>query len=93
MSEMKPAQPDGIGKLVLELAGQKPPPDFTDELKKRAKKWLKKWAVRIGAVLTLVASNWVSYHAGAGEDLSGLLNVGAFIAIAVVVGALFNKVK
>lgn len=94
MSENKTVQPEPPGgKLLLELAGQKPPPDFWDELKRRAKKWAKRWAIRVGGACALVGTNWISYLYGKGADLDWLVNGGSFVAIAVVAWAVLNRVK
>lgn len=93
MSENKTAQPEpSPAKLVLEMAQNKQP-EFTDEVRKRLKAWLKKWSIRVGSLLALVGTNIVSFNAGAGEDLSKLWDFGGFAAVAILVFVFLNKVK
>jgi metal-dependent amidase/aminoacylase/carboxypeptidase family protein len=90
MSETPNVPPN---KLVLELANQKATPDAWEEMKKRVRKWAKKWALRLGGVVVLVGSNVMSYQYGKGTDLSGVWNVVAAVAIAAVVMSVLNRVK
>jgi len=82
-----------VSKLILEMAGQKPPPDFWEELKKRAKKWAKKWATRLGGLGVLAGSNFTSYQYGRGADLTWLVNLITVAAVAIAVVYLMGKVK
>lgn len=92
MSENKPPE-TSVSKLVLEMAQQKAPPDFMDELKKRLKVWFKKWSMRLSGIGVLLGSNWMSWHIAKGEDLSWLTTFAGWGAVAVLVFIVLNKLK
>lgn len=92
------SQPDMPAHMLkLELAGQKPPPDPMDELKKKAKAWAKRYVLTpLGVLGISLSSGWVGWQAAKGDvqiDMSDVVNVVLLATCAYVFWMLSRKPK